>query len=156
MTEPNLKQYAVELAELEKVPPAAIELYPFEAIAIISVVQLGSRHPSVATDSELTKIAINVALKLQALFSPESATYKVLELGWNGEKDILVEKTDFDRSVFDATKFDENYPLWNEDGDGGESFDNYIGESELDRFKRSQRGKSRRITTLRNPSSIGS
>jgi len=95
MTEPNLKQYAVELvkqyavelAELEKAPPVAIELSHFEAMAIISVLQLGSRHPSVATDGELAKIAINVALKLQALFSPESATYKVLELGWDSEKD---------------------------------------------------------------------
>ena len=88
MTEPHIKQYAVELAELENASPVAIELSHFEAMAIISVLQLGSRHPSVATDGELAKIAIDVALKLQALFSPESATYKVLELGWDTESDL--------------------------------------------------------------------
>lgn len=52
MTEPHIKQYAAELAELENASPAAIELYLFEAIAVISVVQLGSRHPSVAADDD--------------------------------------------------------------------------------------------------------
>jgi len=109
MTKPDLKQYAAELAELENAPPAAIELSPLEAIAIISIAQLGRRHPSVAADCALTKIALHTARQLQGLFSPESATYKVLELGWNSEKDILLEKTDFDRSVFESDDDDDDY-----------------------------------------------
>ncbi len=143
MTKPDFKQFAAELAQLESAPPSVIELPLLTAMAIISHVQLATHHPSVAADSDLTKIAIEVARQLQALFSPESVTYQVLELGWNSEKDILVEKTDFDRSVFDATKFDENYPLWNDpdhddydeyfpdDGETG----NYDGEAILDRYQ---------------------
>lgn len=109
MTKPDLKQYAAELAELENAPPAAIELSPLEAIAIISHIQLATRHPWVTADCGLTKIAIDTARQLQDLFSPESATYKVLELGWNSEKDILVEKTDFDSSVFESDDDDYEY-----------------------------------------------
>lgn len=88
MTSDLLKQYAAELAELEKAPPAAIELPPLAAIALIGHVQLATRHPELANDKGLTKVAIDVALQLQALFNPESTVYKVLELGWDAESDL--------------------------------------------------------------------
>ena len=127
MTEPDLKQYAAELAEFEDSPSAAIELTPQAAIAIISHIQLATRHPSLADNAGLAKMAIEVAVQLQALFNTESATYKVLELGWNSQEEILVEKTDLD-SVFEAQnddddddddddRFDDNFyssPTWSE------------------------------------------
>jgi hypothetical protein len=100
MAEPSLKEYAAELAELEKAPPCAIEIAPLAAIAIVSHIQLAVRHPSLADNAPLTKIARDVALQLQALFNSESATYKVLEMGWNSQHDILVENTDFANNDF--------------------------------------------------------
>jgi len=141
MTKPDLKQYAAELAQLENAPPAAIELPPLAAIAIISHIQLATRHPSLADNAGLTKMAIEVALQLQALFSPESATYKVLELGWNSEEDRPLKQSPvLGHPVFDATKFDENYPLWNDPDDDDEYFPdgetgNYDGEAILDRYQ---------------------
>jgi hypothetical protein len=119
MSEPSLKQYSAELAELKNAPPCAIEILPLQAIAIVSHVQLALRHPSLADNSALTKIARDVALQLQALFNSESATYKVLELGWNSQHDILVEGTDFDDS---------------EEYERRETIDDYVGEAVLDRF----------------------
>lgn len=92
---PDLKQYAAELAELENAPLAPIEIHPLGAIAIISHIQLATRHPSVSEENDsLTKIAIDVARQLQSLFDPESVTSKVLELGWNPDDDILVTSED--------------------------------------------------------------
>jgi hypothetical protein len=67
--------------------PASIELPPIAAIAIISHIQLATRHPEVKKDNDFTKIAIGIARQLQELFNPESATYQILKLGWNPEED---------------------------------------------------------------------
>ncbi|MEG4258505.1 hypothetical protein, partial [Microcoleus sp. Pol8_C2] len=89
MKTPDLKKYADEVNKMQDLPPAPIDLPPLAAIAIISHIQLAIRHPGVADDS-FTKIAIDTARQLQNLFAPTSETYKVLELGWNPEADILV------------------------------------------------------------------
>ncbi|MEG4964469.1 MULTISPECIES: hypothetical protein [unclassified Microcoleus] len=86
---PNLKKYADEVNAMQDLPPASIELPPIAAIAIISHIQLATRHPAIADDT-FTKIAIDTARQLQNLFSETSETYKVLELGWNPSADILV------------------------------------------------------------------
>jgi len=114
---PHLKEYAAELAELEKAPPATIELPALAAIALISHVQLATRHPSVAGKHGLTKIAIDAARQLQGLFNTESATYKVLELGWNPEEDLPLPQDDY-------PDYDPYY----------ESYDAYVGEAIIDRF----------------------
>jgi hypothetical protein len=85
---PDFEEYAAEIKKLEDVPPAAIEISPLEAIALISHVQLATRHPALADKSGSTKVAIDVALQLQALFNSESTIYKVLELGWNSDEDL--------------------------------------------------------------------
>ncbi|MEG5186091.1 MULTISPECIES: hypothetical protein [unclassified Microcoleus] len=85
---PDLKKYADEMMAMQDLPPATVELPPLAAIAIISHIQLATRHPSVGGDT-FTKIAIETAHQLQQLFNPESETYKVLELGWNPTEDIL-------------------------------------------------------------------
>lgn len=74
---------------MQDLPPATVELPPLAAIAIISHIQLACRHPGLVADG-VTKIAIDTARQLQNLFNPNSETYKVLELGWNPEADILV------------------------------------------------------------------
>lgn len=74
---------------MQDVPPATVELPPLAAIAVISHIQLACRHPGLADDG-VTEIAIHTARQLQNLFSETSETYKVLELGWNPEADILV------------------------------------------------------------------
>ncbi|MEG4335428.1 hypothetical protein QUB40_26345 [Microcoleus sp. AT9_A2] len=88
-TPPDLKKYADEMMAMQDLPPATVELPPLAAIAIISHIQLATRHPGL-TDDGVTKIAIETARQLQNLFSETSETYKVLELGWNPEADILV------------------------------------------------------------------
>ena len=88
LKEPDLKKYAQEVNEMQMLPAASVELPSLAALAIISHIQLATRHPAVA-DSEFTKIAIDVAKQLQNLFNQDSETYKVLELGWNPEADIL-------------------------------------------------------------------
>ena len=86
MKQPDLNKYAEEMKEMQSLPPASLEISPLGALAIITHIQLASRHPAVG--DEFTKIAINCAKQLQNLFNPESATYQVLELGWNPEEDI--------------------------------------------------------------------
>lgn len=66
-----------------------IELPPLAAIAIISHIQLAIRHPAIGDDA-FTKIAIKTARQLQNLLNPESATYRILELGWNPEANLLL------------------------------------------------------------------
>lgn len=88
-TPPDLNKYACEVNAMQDLPPATVELPPLAAIAIISHIQLASRHPGIVNDA-FTKIAIETARQLQNLFSETSETYKVLELGWNPEADILV------------------------------------------------------------------
>ncbi|WP_293335131.1 hypothetical protein [Microcoleus sp. CAWBG58] len=90
-----LKQYYAELAELENAPAREIQILPLQAIAIVSHIQLALLHRSLAGKTTVTRIARDVAIDLQALFNPESATYKVLDLGWHSQHDILVEGTDF-------------------------------------------------------------
>jgi hypothetical protein len=88
MEKPDLEKYAQEVNEMQMLPAASVEVPPLAALAIISHIQLAIRHPAVA-DSEFAKIAIDVAKQLQNLFNQDSETYKVLELGWNPEADIL-------------------------------------------------------------------
>ncbi|EGK83470.1 hypothetical protein D0A34_09650 [Microcoleus vaginatus PCC 9802] len=89
MKPPDLKKYTDEMNAMQDLPPATVLLPPLAAIAIISHIQLATRHPGIV-DDEFTKIAIDTARQLQNLFSENSETYKVLELGWNPEADIMV------------------------------------------------------------------
>ncbi|MEG4633183.1 hypothetical protein QUB56_26980 [Microcoleus sp. AR_TQ3_B6] len=68
MEAPDLEKYAQEVNDMQMLPAAFVELPPL---------------------SEFAKIAIDVAKQLQNLFNQDSETYKVLELGWNPEADIL-------------------------------------------------------------------
>lgn len=86
MKQPDLKKYAKEMDQMQYLPPASLEISPLAALAIITHIQLASRHPEARGD--LTKIAIDCAKELQNLFNPKSVTYQVLELGWNPEEDI--------------------------------------------------------------------
>lgn len=86
MKQPDLKKYAEEMEEMQNLPPASLEIPPLAVLAIITHIQLASRHPKVGGD--LTKIAIDCAKQLQGLFNSNSVTYQVLELGWNPEEDI--------------------------------------------------------------------
>lgn len=94
MKEPDLEKYAQEVNEIQNLPAATVELPPLAALAIIFHIQLAIRHPGIA-DSEFAKIAIDVAKQLQNLFNQDSETYKVLELGWNPEADILTPSEEF-------------------------------------------------------------
>ena len=95
MKEPDLEKYTREVNAMQDLPPANVELPPLAALAIISHIQLAIRHPGIA-DSEFAKIAIDTAKQLQNLFNKNSETYKVLELGWNPEADILVPAGELD------------------------------------------------------------
>ena len=95
MKEPDLEKYAREVNAMQDLPPASVELPPLAALAIISHIQIATRHLGIA-DSEFAKIAIDVAKQLQNLFNPESETFKVLERGWNSEADILTPSGELD------------------------------------------------------------
>ena len=89
MKYPDLKEYADEVNAMQNLPPTTIKLPPLAAIAIISHIQLAIRHPAIGDDA-FTKIAIETARQLQQLFNPDCETYKVLELGWNLDADVLL------------------------------------------------------------------
>jgi len=86
-----LKKYAEEVNQMQDLPPATVEIPPLAAVAIISHIQLATRHPAIGNDI-FTKIAIDTAKQLQELFDPDSATYQVLERGWNPEDDFPAPK----------------------------------------------------------------
>ena len=90
MKHPDPKKYPKEMNQMQKLPPASIEIPPLAALALITHIQLASRHPAVKGDKLITKIAIDCAKQLQNLFNPESATYQMLELGWNPHEDRLL------------------------------------------------------------------
>ena len=77
-----LKKYDAELQELESLPPAAIELPPLQALAVITHLQIAAANPAVKYNPLLPS-AIAAAKHIQDSFYPESAIYEVLELGWN-------------------------------------------------------------------------
>ena len=76
-----LKKYDAELLELESLPPAAIELPPLQALAVITHLQIAATNPAVKYNPLLPS-AIAAAKHIQESFNPESAIYEVLELGW--------------------------------------------------------------------------
>lgn len=133
---PDLKKYAAELASLEDKAAAPIEIHPLAAIAIISHIQLATRHPSLADKKGLTEIAIGAARQLQELFNPESTTAKVLELGWKSEEDLppewLERATDGEGYVnLDQIQYFSDDGLFD---DRPENFEDYIGEEIMDQF----------------------
>lgn len=76
-----LKKYDAELQELESLSPAAIELPPLQALAVITHLQIAAANPAVKYNPLLPS-AIAAAKHIQESFNPESAIYEVLELGW--------------------------------------------------------------------------
>ena len=76
-----LKRYDAEFQQLESLPPAAIELPANQALAIVTLIQLGAAEPSVE-HNPLLPSAIAAAKQIQSSFNPESAINEVLELGW--------------------------------------------------------------------------
>jgi len=80
-----LKRYDAELEEIESLPPAAIELSAYQALALITHIQLAAANPAVE-HNPLLPSAIAAAKQIQESFNRESAIYEVLELGWNNKE----------------------------------------------------------------------
>jgi len=76
-----LKRYDAELQQLESLPPAAIELPANQALALVTLIQIGAADPGVE-HNPLLPSAIAAAKQIQSSFNPESAIHEVLELGW--------------------------------------------------------------------------
>jgi hypothetical protein len=79
-----LRKYNAELQEIESLPPAAIELPADQALALVTLIQIGAADPGVE-HNPLLPSAIAAAKQIQSSFSPDSAIHEVLELGWNSE-----------------------------------------------------------------------
>jgi len=79
-----LKRYGAELQQLETLPPAVIELDAKGALALITHMQIAAANPAVK-HNPLLPSAIAAAQQIQSSFTPESAIYEVLELGWQTE-----------------------------------------------------------------------
>jgi hypothetical protein len=77
-----LKRYDAELQEVELLPPAAIELPPLQALAVITHLQIAAANPAVA-NNPLLPSAIAAAKHIQSCLNPDSAIHEILELGWN-------------------------------------------------------------------------
>lgn len=86
--EPNLDQFSKELYSLENQKPVVVKLPLIAVFAIVTHVQLASRHPNAT--SEITEIAISASRQLQEAFNPESCLHQVLEMGWNPEHDRTI------------------------------------------------------------------
>jgi hypothetical protein len=80
-----LKRYDAELQEIESLPPAAIELPANQALALVTLIQIGAADPAVE-HNPLLPSAIAAAKQIQSSFNPESAIHEVLELGWQEPK----------------------------------------------------------------------
>ena len=85
---------------MQNLPAATVELPGLAALARVSHIQLAIRHPGIA-DSEFAKIALDVAKQLQGLFNENFEVFKVLELGWNPEADILTPSGELDDKFCD-------------------------------------------------------
>jgi len=79
--QPLLERYATELEHIDTLRPALVEMPAFVILALISQVQLASRHPE--NTGPFRDQAVATARQLQQLFNPDSAIAKVLEMGWN-------------------------------------------------------------------------
>jgi len=77
-----LKRYDAELQQLETLPPAAIELPADQALAIVTLIQIGAAPNPAVKHNPLLPSAIAAAKQIQSSFSPNSAIHEVLELGW--------------------------------------------------------------------------
>lgn len=75
---------ALSGAELKNHPPLPVELRPMAAYALVANLQLACRHP----ENPLKEVAEEYGREIQSLFDSNSATYKVLNLGWDSERDI--------------------------------------------------------------------
>lgn len=115
MKQPDLDKYAEEMNAVQDLPPASVELPALATIAIISHIQLASRHPQMIDDA-FGKIAIDAARQLQNLFDPKSEIYQILDLGWDSDADDfwMPEGSDIARHC--------------------ESVDDYAGEDIMDRY----------------------
>lgn len=82
-TEPLSKQYEAELKRMmeDEMPLAVVEIPSLAAVALICQIQLAARHPE--NNGFFRDTAINIVRELQNCFNPDSATAKVLEMGWN-------------------------------------------------------------------------
>jgi hypothetical protein len=74
-----------ELKKIKKSQPVGVRLPEIAVFAMITHIQLASRHPNAT--SEFTEIAISAAVQLQEIFKNYPVTYKILEMGWNREHD---------------------------------------------------------------------
>ncbi|MDB9514133.1 hypothetical protein PN499_23305 [Kamptonema animale CS-326] len=82
--------WAAECKELLNAPSLPVQLDPMVAIAIISQIQLASRHPE--NNGWMRTQAVEAARALQTLFSPTSVTARVLQLGWDVDEDVLIDR----------------------------------------------------------------
>ena len=77
-----LKRYDAEFQQLESLPPAAIELTANQALAIVTLIQIGAAPNPAVKYNPLLPSAIAAAKQIQSSFNPDSAIHEVLELGW--------------------------------------------------------------------------
>jgi len=135
--EPDSKKYAQEVMEMQLLPAASVKLPPLAALAIISHIQLAIRHPGIA-NSEFAQIAIDVAKQLQNLFNQDSETYKVLELGWNPEADILTPSEKSEEEFSDDRKIEFKKAIKNYFQNEGINLDE-VENSEADILRQSEK-----------------
>ena len=83
--EEEIKKFSAELKEIKKSQPVGVKLPEIAIFAMITQIQLASRHPNAT--SEFTEIAISAAVQLQEIFKKYPVSYQILEMGWNREHD---------------------------------------------------------------------
>ena len=105
----QLKQeYLAEILKLSQAQELMIvSLSPTTIVSIIGSIQLASRHPGAAGNHAI-EISIDAARQLQsATFPPDSVIYKVLELGWDSQYDILREGEPLSAAPEPLDKFED-------------------------------------------------
>ena len=83
--EEHIKKFSAELKKIKKSQPVGVRLPEIAVFAMITHIQLASRHPNAT--SEFTEIAISAAVQLQEIFKNYPVTYEILKMGWNPEYD---------------------------------------------------------------------
>lgn len=78
-----IERFEKEMAQFKagEYEGATIQLHPIVAFAIITQVQIASRHP--ANKSWYAEQAKRACQQMQEMFNPFSATCKILDMGWN-------------------------------------------------------------------------
>ena len=80
-----ISEAETELFCMDRLKPATLSLHASAVFNIIAQMQLALSHPQ--NNGPSAKLAKRLARQMQSIFSENSSTYKVIDLGWTDERE---------------------------------------------------------------------